>query len=160
MLTIISQYGIRLYKLRVTEAEIKILIRSVYLGNKWGSITELVSKVSQFEHRVSIIIWKVEPVLLHFHSCFPIEFLNFKSSLVYSAGLLCTPTENDTVWFFCLFGGGGGFGKAANQTAAYMYTIFLLFMIIDPVPLRRAFQFECSSPATTECRLGLTCTRR
>lgn len=29
MLTIISQYGIRLYKLRVTEAEIKITIRFV-----------------------------------------------------------------------------------------------------------------------------------
>ena len=33
MLTIISQYGIRLYKLRVTEAEIKILIRSVQWTN-------------------------------------------------------------------------------------------------------------------------------
>ena len=31
MLTIISQYGIRLYKLRVTEAEIKITIRYMYV---------------------------------------------------------------------------------------------------------------------------------
>ena len=36
MLTIISQYGIRLYKLRVTEAEIKILIRSVSAVCKLG----------------------------------------------------------------------------------------------------------------------------